>query len=81
MVWNHYENRRGLPAPYTKQAAEKIRPEGASLGGGSSRFRHTPVHTACQKPLRLVEGLALVAKVLEALLLGLLRRRPDGTRR
>lgn len=29
MVWNHYENRRGLQAPYTRRAAEKIRPEGA----------------------------------------------------
>ena len=32
MVWNHYENRRGIPAPFTKQAAEKIRPEGAAQG-------------------------------------------------
>lgn len=28
MVWNHYENRRGIPAPYTRRAAEKLRPEG-----------------------------------------------------
>ena len=28
MVWNHYENRRGIKAPYTREAAEKIRPEG-----------------------------------------------------
>jgi hypothetical protein len=30
MVWNHYENRQGQKAPYTKQAAEKIRPESAA---------------------------------------------------
>ncbi len=30
MVWNHYECRKGVKAPYTRQAAEKIRPEGAS---------------------------------------------------
>jgi len=32
MVWNHYHNRMGLEAPYTKQAAEKVRPEGAAFG-------------------------------------------------
>jgi hypothetical protein len=31
MVWNHYHRRRGLDAPYTKQAAEKLRPEGAAF--------------------------------------------------
>jgi hypothetical protein len=31
MVWNHYENRRGIPAPFTRQAAEKLRPEGAGF--------------------------------------------------
>ncbi len=30
LVLNHYQNRKGLTAPYTKQAAEKIRPEGAA---------------------------------------------------
>jgi hypothetical protein len=28
MVWNHYTNRRGIAAPYTKLLAEAIRPEG-----------------------------------------------------
>jgi hypothetical protein len=28
MVWNHYMNRRGVPAPFTKQLADAIRPEG-----------------------------------------------------
>jgi len=31
LVYNHYVNRRGLSAPYTKEAADSIRPEG---GGG-----------------------------------------------
>lgn len=31
LVYNHYVNRKGLPAPYTTRMAEKIRPEG---GGG-----------------------------------------------
>jgi len=38
MVWNHYENRRGLAAPYTKQATEKIRPEGAAWGADHPGF-------------------------------------------
>lgn len=29
MVWNHYERRRGVPAPFTRRAADRIRPEGA----------------------------------------------------
>ena len=31
MVLNHYEKRKGIPAPYTRQAAEKLRPEGAAF--------------------------------------------------
>jgi hypothetical protein len=38
MVLNHYENRRGIPAPYTKRAAEKIRPEGAASGADHPGF-------------------------------------------
>jgi len=30
MVWNHYENRRGTKAPFTRQIAERIQPEGAA---------------------------------------------------
>ncbi len=30
MVWNHYQSRRGLPAPFTRQAADKLRPEGSA---------------------------------------------------
>lgn len=32
MVWNHYQNRCEVPAPFTRQAAAKIRPEGAAHG-------------------------------------------------
>ena len=28
MVWNHYRRRRGIPAPWTKKAADRERPEG-----------------------------------------------------
>jgi len=41
MVWNHYVNRRGLAAPFTKQIADKIRPEGYNgdhLGFGTILF-------------------------------------------
>ena len=38
MVWNHYTNRRGLPAPFTRQAAEKIRPESAAQGADHPGF-------------------------------------------
>lgn len=38
MVWNHYQNRRGIPAPFTRQAAEKIRPEGAAQGSDHPGF-------------------------------------------
>ncbi len=38
MVWNHYEKRQGIPAPYTQQAAEKIRPEGAAFDADHPGF-------------------------------------------
>ena len=40
MVYNHYVNRMGLSAPYTKEAAESIRPEGGGgqYGGDSGGF-------------------------------------------
>ena len=41
MVWNHYQNRRGVEAPYTtytKRAAEKVRPEGAAQGSDHPGF-------------------------------------------
>ncbi len=31
MVYNHYKVRRGIPCPYTEQAAAKLRPEGAAI--------------------------------------------------
>jgi len=30
MVWNHYQKRRVVAAPYTRQAADALRPEGAA---------------------------------------------------
>jgi hypothetical protein len=38
MVWNHYQNRRGIPAPFTQQAAEKLRPEGAGFAADHPGF-------------------------------------------
>jgi hypothetical protein len=38
MVWNHYERRRGIPSPFTRQAAEKIRPEGAAFSADHPGF-------------------------------------------
>jgi hypothetical protein len=38
MVWNHYERRRGVPAPFTRQAAEKLRPEGPAFGADHPGF-------------------------------------------
>jgi fibronectin type 3 domain-containing protein len=40
LVYNHYVNRMGLSAPYTKEAAESIRPEGGGgqYGGDSGGF-------------------------------------------
>jgi hypothetical protein len=32
-IYNHYEKRAGLPAPFTRRAAEKIRPEGPGSPG------------------------------------------------
>jgi arabinogalactan endo-1,4-beta-galactosidase len=59
MVWNHYENRKGIAALYTKQAAEKIRPEGAAFdadhpGFGTLLFtlpvRSVPVRASNETP-------------------------------
>lgn len=55
MVWNHYANRRGLPAPFTKQAAEKVRPEGAAFaadhpGFGTLLFTREPAAVKDGKP-------------------------------
>jgi hypothetical protein len=32
-IYNHYLNRRGIPAPFTQRAAERIRPEKAGMPG------------------------------------------------
>lgn len=44
-VFNHYHNRKGLDAPFTKQAVEKKRPEGGrrvTLGWGTLMFANQP---------------------------------------
>lgn len=38
MVWNHYQRRQGVPAPFTRQAADRIRPEGAGFGADHPGF-------------------------------------------
>jgi hypothetical protein len=38
MVWNHYENRAGIPAPFTKQAAATLRPEAAAFAADHPGF-------------------------------------------
>jgi hypothetical protein len=38
MVLNHYANRKGLSTPWTKKAAEKLRPEGAGFGADHPGF-------------------------------------------
>jgi hypothetical protein len=38
MVLNHYQNRRGIAAPFTKQAAERVRPEGPAFGADQIGF-------------------------------------------
>jgi hypothetical protein len=38
LVWNHYTNRRGIPAPFSRRAAEKLRPEGNGFGADHTGF-------------------------------------------
>lgn len=38
MVWNHYQVRRGVVAPYSKRAADQLRPEGAAWTGDHPGF-------------------------------------------
>lgn len=37
-VYNHYAKRRGLPAPWTAKAAEKVRPEGPGFQADATGF-------------------------------------------
>jgi hypothetical protein len=37
-IYNHFVRRRGLPAPWTQRAAEKLRPEGAGFGADHTGF-------------------------------------------
>jgi hypothetical protein len=46
MIYNHYANRMGIPAPYTKRAAEAHRPESLvvdQVGGGTLLFSLPPL--------------------------------------
>ena len=57
MVLNHYQNRRGIEAPFTRRAAEKIRPEGAAAGPdhagfGTLLFNRPPQTKPVTKPSR-----------------------------
>ncbi|HOQ04307.1 MAG TPA: alginate lyase family protein [Anaerohalosphaeraceae bacterium] len=36
MIYNHYVNRKGLSAPYTRRFAEKVRPEGGGFNYGTT---------------------------------------------
>ena len=38
MIWNHYEKRRSVPAPFTARAAASIRPEGPAKGADHPGF-------------------------------------------
>ncbi len=38
LVWNHFHQRRGLDAPFTGRAVEKIRPEGAAFDADHPGF-------------------------------------------
>ncbi len=38
LVYNHYANRKGIAAPYAKEAADKGRPDGSPHGGHPSRY-------------------------------------------
>lgn len=38
MGFNHYERRKGVPAPWTKKAAETLRPEGEGFGADHPGF-------------------------------------------
>jgi hypothetical protein len=44
-IYNHYVNRMGLSAPFTKQAAEKIRPEGPGKPGADHPGYGTLLYT------------------------------------
>jgi hypothetical protein len=57
-VYNHYVNRMGLPAPFTKQAAEKVRPEGPGKPGADHPGYGTLFYT---KPVQSKEALLSTA--------------------
>ncbi|GAB3586589.1 alginate lyase family protein [Hymenobacter daeguensis] len=68
-VYNHYVHRRGLAAPYTQQAAEKLRPEGpgkpgADHPGFGTLFYTRPAEKPGAPPAKPAAPGGLVAKGL-----------------
>lgn len=60
MVYNHYVNRLGLAAPYSKAFAEQIRPEGNGgngdqLGFGTLTFTRDPIATGATPKLTAIQ--------------------------
>lgn len=63
-IYNHYENRAGIAAPFTRQVVERIRPEGAAQGADHPGFGTVlfglPGRVA--RPARLVPPAGLIAR-------------------
>ena len=57
-IYNHYVNRMGLPAPFTKQAAEKLRPEGPGMPGADHPGYGTLYYTKPDQSLKEVPNKA-----------------------
>ncbi|MES2438018.1 MAG: LamG-like jellyroll fold domain-containing protein [Verrucomicrobiota bacterium] len=61
MVYNHYVNRLGLAAPFSKEVAEQHRPEGNGgngdqLGFGTLTFTRDPIATGANPKLTVVQS-------------------------
>jgi Alginate lyase len=62
-IYNHYVHRKGLPAPWTQRAAERLRPEGAVSNADHTGFgtllytRETGPDTAEAAPVAVPSGL------------------------
>ena len=61
MVYNHYVNRLGLAAPFSKEVAEQHRPEGNGgngdqLGFGTLTFTRDPIATGANPNLTMVQS-------------------------
>ncbi|MEO7099565.1 MAG: LamG-like jellyroll fold domain-containing protein [Luteolibacter sp.] len=61
MIYNHYVNRRGLAAPFSKSEADQRRPEGSGgngdqLGFGTLTFSRDPIATGANPKLTMVQS-------------------------